>query len=495
MARIMYVECFAGAAGDMLLGALIDAGLPVEAVRDALGSLQVGHRLEISRVVRAGIAATKVDVVPDDGETRGSAHGTTHADVQADQTAPADVHAGDTTRAAVPVDKTSRASVPVDAMTHTHVHADGTVHTHAHPHHGHSHGGGQGHAAEAGDHGHRTLKEIARLIGQSSLSPSAKAKALALFERIGHAEAAIHGTTIDEVHLHEVGAVDSIIDIVGVVFGMDWFGVDEIVASPMNVGGGTVEIAHGTYPVPAPATMRLLVGVPTYSRGPKRELVTPTGAVLVSGFAKSFGPAPAMTVERVGYGAGSRDFAGFPNVVRVSVGETVSLSQPAGLAASVAAHGTGPGDHAGVDAGTEWITQIECEIDDMNPQLFGSASERLFALGAVDVFLTPVQMKKGRPGTLITVLAPDAARAAVCDALFRETSTIGVRFARMQRETLERRWVTVDLPGGAVRVKLSGRGGEVFTATPEFDDCTRVAAATGRPVKEIQREALRLLQL
>ncbi len=252
---------------------------------------------------------------------------------------------------------------------------------------------------------------------------------------------------------------------------MEWFGIDDVVASPLNVGGGSVEIAHGTYPVPAPATLRLLEGAPVYSSGVAAELVTPTGALLVTHYARAYGPLPSMTVERSGYGAGTRDVARAPNVLRVVIGERTGATSAA-------------------SAGTERVVKIECEIDDMNPQLFGPVSDRLFAAGALDVYLTAVQMKKGRPGTLLTALATEATRAALVDVLFRETTTLGVRFETFWRETLDRRWVDVAVSGGVVRVKLAGRAGEDLTATPEFDDCVRVATATGRPVKAVQAEAL-----
>ena len=415
----MYFDCFAGAAGDMVLGALLDAGLPVDALRQALGSLGVGHEIDITRVMRAGIAATHLRVRESDA-----------------------------------------------GRGHHHDHEQGHGH---HPHHhGHDHTHDHDHHHE---HGHRSLAEIAHLIGHSSLSAAAKAKAVALFRRLAEAEAAIHNMPIEQVHLHEVGALDSIIDITGAVFALEWFEIDDIVASPLNVGGGTVEIAHGTFPVPAPATLRLLIGAPTYSSGVQAELVTPTGALLMTSYAREYGPIPAMTVERIGYGAGTRDLGRVPNVLRVVIGERV--------------------DAARSGSAGESVVQIECEIDDMNPQLFGPVTDRLFAEGALDVFLTAVQMKKGRPGTLVTVLSPAARREALVDVLFRETTTVGVRFIPMSRETLERRWVEVPVSGGTVRLKISGRGNEVLNVIPEFDDCLRVATATGRPVKDVQAEALR----
>jgi uncharacterized protein (TIGR00299 family) protein len=402
MGQVMYVECRSGAAGDMLLAALIDLGLPVAELEDALGSLQLDHRVVVSRVVRAGIAATKLDVEPRHGDVR-----------QPD--------------------------------AHPHPHAPGLM----------------------SEDGHRSLDEIARLIQQSSLSERGRARAIALFHRLGEVEAAIHGVTLDRVHLHEVGAIDSIIDIVGLVFGLEWFGIEDIVVSPLNVGGGTVQIAHGRFPVPAPATLRLLEKAPIYNGGPDVELVTPTGALILSDYATAFGPMPALIPRRVGYGAGTRDFPSAPNVVRIVIGD-----RPSAEAATSAR-----------------VTKVECEIDDMNPQLFGPAIDRLFNAGALDVFLTAIQMKKGRPGTLVTVLVPDERRPAICEVLFRETTTIGVRFETMEREVLAREWAVVHTKGGAVRIKVARRDGTVVNAVPEFGDCLRIAEATGRPVKEVQAEA------
>jgi hypothetical protein len=266
---------------------------------------------------------------------------------------------------------------------------------------------------------------------------------------------------------------------VGAVFAFEWMGIDDVVSSPLNVGGGSVTIAHGTYPVPAPATLRLLSGVPVYGGEVQSELVTPTGALVVSSYAKAYGPLPAMTVDRVGYGAGSKDFPGRPNVLRIVIGERTA-------SAADEAESIHPFAHSPAE-----VVKIECEIDDMNPQLFGPAFDRLFAAGALDVYATPIQMKKGRPGTLLTVLGRPVDRSALCDVLFRETTTIGVRFDLMRRDTLERESHDVALEGGSVRMKVATRGGVVLNAAPEFDDCVRVATATGQPVKAVQAEALR----
>lgn len=423
----MYFDAFSGAAGDMLLGALLDAGLPLAALERALGTLAVGSTLRVSKVMRAGLSATRVVVEGPAGPGDRAWHSHTHS-----------------------------------AHDHDPGHADDTgSHAHGHRHDHHA-------------DGHRTLDEIAHLIDHSALSTAGKSRAKALFGRLGDAEAAIHDLPLDQVHLHEVGTLDSIIDIVGVVFALEWFGIDDIVASPLNVGGGTVEIAHGQYPVPAPATARLLTGVPVYSAGPAIELLTPTGALLLSDYVTAYGPMPAMRIDRVGYGAGTKDLPGRPNVLRVLIGErqteTSSLS------------------------GAGSVLKLECEIDDMNPQLFGPATDLLFEAGALDVFLTPVQMKKGRPGTLLTVLCPPDRRQPIADVLFRETTTLGVRYTEMARDTLARRWDDVAVTGGRIRVKVAERGGVVMNASPEFDDCRRVAEATGRPVKAVQADALHAWQ-
>jgi len=376
----------------MILGALIDAGLPLDDVRGALGSLAVDRdTLWTERVTRAGVSATKLHVR---GESDAS-HG----------------------------------------------------HGHAHP--------------------HRTLREVERLIDGSALSPAGKTRAKALFDRLAEAEAAIHDTPLDKVHLHEVGAVDSIIDIVGTVYGLDALGIDEVVASPLNVGSGTIQCAHGVYPVPGPATVRLLEGAPIYTGTQDAELVTPTGALLITGYARRFGSLPPMRLRQVGYGAGMRDFVDVPNVLRVFIGES---------------DGTSP---------VARVVVIEAEIDDMNPQIFGMLMDRLLAEGALDVFYTSIQMKKNRPGTLLTIVAPPEAREALTSIVFRETTTIGVRFTEMQRECLDRETVAVETPFGRVRIKVARRDGAVLNASPEFDDCVRLAAETGTPVKDVQAAAMK----
>ena len=284
----------------------------------------------------------------------------------------------------------------------------------------------------------------------------------ALFQRLGEVEAAIHQVPVEKIHLHEVGALDSIIDILGAVFALEWFKPDRIVSSPLNVGGGMVNSAHGRFPVPAPATAKLLEGIPVYSSGAQRELVTPTGALLISSYATAFGPIPPMTIDRIGYGAGDRDPSDTPNVLRVLIGQSIDESQ------------------------SEQIVVLECEIDDMNPQLFGSVMDKLYAAGALEVYFAAVQMKKNRPGTLLTILSRPDLRQNLVSIVFRETTTIGVRYHEVTRERLEREIITVQTPVGAIRFKIARFGGHVVNASPEFDDCLRVASEKELAVKDVQ---------
>ena len=288
-----------------------------------------------------------------------------------------------------------------------------------------------------------------------------------LFRRLAEAEAAIHDIPVEKIHLHEVGALDSIVDIVGAVFALEWLGASEIVSSPVNVGSGVVQCAHGTFPVPAPATARLLEGVPVYAGEVKTELTTPTGALLITSYAKSYGPLPMMRIDRIGYGAGDKDFKANPNVLRVLIGETDA------------------------DATAETIVTIECEIDDMNPQLFGPLMDRLYDGGALDVFYSAVQMKKNRPGTLVTVIARPDRRHQISAVLFAETTTIGVRYREMLRECLEREWQTVETSAGKIRFKVARRGNQILNAAPEFEDCVRAATERGLPVKAVQALAMK----
>ena len=383
MSRVAYFDCASGASGDMVLGAVVDLGLPVERLREELDALALpGYRLEARRVTRSGLAATQVDVVAD---------------------APAP--------------------------------------------------------------GHRHLRHILELLAASRLEPEVKEAAASLFRRLAEAEAAVHGTSVEKVHFHEVGAVDSIVDIVGGVIALRWIGASRFVASALNVGTGTVTMSHGTFPVPPPATARLVTGVPVYGEG-EGELLTPTGALLVTAHASAYGPLPPMRIEKTGHGAGGRETKGRPNVLRLIVGEEATTSA---------------GDR---------VVVLETEVDDASPQVLGPLVDRLLAEGALDAFFTPVQMKKGRPGVLVTVLAEPRRREALEELLFRETTTLGVRHQEWERTVLERDTVTVATGYGPIRVKIGRRYGILYNAWPEFDDCQRAADERGVAVKEVLAAAL-----
>ncbi|HVA00192.1 MAG TPA: nickel pincer cofactor biosynthesis protein LarC [Terriglobia bacterium] len=315
---------------------------------------------------------------------------------------------------------------------------------------------------------HRHLSHIEALIGGAPIPEPVKQTALRIFRRLGEVEARLHNVSVEKIHFHEVGAVDAILDIVGVCLGFDLLGNPELTCSPLNVGGGRVEAAHGSLPVPAPATAELLKGIPIYSSGVEGELVTPTGAALVAELASSFGPMPRMIVEKIGYGAGTKDFPSHPNLARLFVGESTDVMK------------SSPGA-----AGDEMVSVIEANVDDMSPQLYGYLAEKALAAGALDVTCTSVQMKKNRPGLLLTVLSRLEACDALADLLFEQTTTIGVRIYEARRKILERELVTVETPYGPVRVKVARRNGKEMNAAPEFEDCRWLAEEKSVPLKEV----------
>jgi pyridinium-3,5-bisthiocarboxylic acid mononucleotide nickel chelatase len=408
--RLVYFDCSSGASGDMFLGALVDLGLPLDVLRGELSKLRLGgYRLEASRVLRTGVSATRVEVVLD-GEAHPHAAEPAHGDVGQGQ-------------------------------GHSHTHEKARPHGH-----------------------HRGLREILALIEDSTLADAVKQRAATLFRRLAEAEGAVHGIDPERVHFHEVGAVDSIVDIVGSVVGLAWLGEARFVSSPVNVGSGTVKMEHGVFPVPPPATARLVQGAPIYGEG-EGELLTPTGALIVTSHAASFGPLPPMELQSVGCGAGSRDTKGRPNTLRILVGNET---------------------HARASA----VLVLEAELDDMSPQLLGPLMERVLAAGALDVYYTAIHMKKGRPGILVSVLAPPASREAVEEVLFAETTTLGVRSQLWDRTVLDREVRPVQTPYGPIGIKVGSRGGRVYNAQPEFDDCLRAAQAHGVPAKEVWAAAL-----
>lgn len=382
--RIAHFDCFSGISGDMVLGAFVDAGLPVAKLRRELAKLGLdGYTISAERVTRHHLAGTQV-----------------HIRVSKSASQP-----------------------------------------------------------------HRNLKTILKLISSSALSKRVKADASAVFTRLGEAEAAVHDTSIDKVHFHEVGAVDSILDIVGAAVAMAELGIERVTSSAVPLGSGTIEVAHGILPVPAPATMRLLTGVPVYQSDVEHELVTPTGAAILTHYAADFSGFPAMTVEVIGHGAGSRDFPGRPNLLRVVIGES---------------------DEA---ARAEPMDVIETNVDDMTGELVGALFERLFAAGALDVYVTPLLMKKNRPGQLITVLCDPSKTAELVELLLVETTTFGVRTWRTEKHRLPRTWKTVKTPHGPVKVKVGTLGGNVVTVSPEYESCRKLAAAKHVPLKAIYAAA------
>jgi uncharacterized protein (TIGR00299 family) protein len=413
--RIAYLDCFSGISGDMFLGALVDAGVPAEVLRQTVAELKVGARLEVSRVQRAGISATKLDVL-----------------VRGKKDRPRESH------------------------------------DHQHDHHHHH----PSHPKTSGAHGHRGLKEIRQIISRTPIGASVQATALSMFEALGAAEAKIHNTSVEKVHFHEVGAADAIVDIVGAAVGAEILGVDEWVCSPLNVGSGTVACQHGRFPVPAPATVELLRGAPVYSSGIEAELVTPTGAAIVKTLASRFASFPAMKIAATGYGAGTRDFPGHSNVLRLTVGEAASESRAAAQ-----------------DEDT--VTVLEASLDDLNPQLFGYVMERALAADALEVFATSVQMKKNRPGMLLTVLAKPKDALRLAHLIFAETTTLGVRMREERRQVLQRRSLSVKTPWGAVRLKVASLNGSVANFAPEYEDCRRIAARRRLPLKTVMQEAVR----
>jgi len=477
--RIAYLDCFSGISGDMFLGALVDAGVPKQLLEQTVAALNIGARLEISRVKRNGISAIKVDVYSN-GEK--DLPREMYWEQQAEQSGHSRHDPGDSELAHDHGHAHAHEREPVALLEHNYAllspapssagvtspqHAEAghagnpepTPHQHEHEHdHSYSH-----------DHG-RGLNEIRGIIGKATISKVAKKTAIAIFEALGIAEAKIHDTSIEKIHFHEVGAMDAMVDIVCAAVGAEALGVDEIVCSPLNLGGGTVKCAHGTLPVPAPATLELLKDAPVYSSGIQSELVTPTGAAIVKTLAKRFAPFPRMKVEKTGYGAGTRDFAGDANVVRLTVGDSQPELSP--------------------DGRHETISVLEANIDDLNPQVFAYVMDRLLEEGALDVFSMPVQMKKNRPGMLLTVLCRPKDASKLTHLIFTETTTLGVRQREEKRQVLARKWVTVATRWGDVRLKVASMNGTITNYAPEYEDCRRIAAEHHVPLKSVMQDAL-----
>jgi len=441
--RIAYLDCFSGMSGDMFLGALLDAGVPAQLFEQTVAALNIGTRLEVSRVDRSGISAQKVDVYADGEKDLPREEYWKQRSAREQEQQAHDSHSQ------------VHHSAPVELLEHNYG-APGSAKP---PHNG----------QHEPQHGRR-LSEIRETILKAAVSERAQASAIAIFEALGAAEAKIHHTDIATVHFHEVGAVDAMVDIVCAAVGVEALGVDEIVCSPLNVGGGAVTCAHGTFPVPAPATLELLKNAPIYSSGIQAELVTPTGAAIVKILARRFAAFPPMTVEKIGYGAGTREFSGHPNVVRLTIGEAAT-----GVANEVA---------------VETVTILEAGLDDLSPQVFGYVIDRLFEAGALDAFVLPVQMKKNRPGMLLTVLCRPQDASNLAQIIFAETTTLGVRQREEKRYVLPRKWETVPTQWGEVRMKIASMNGAVINYSPEYEDCRRIAVEHRVPLKNVMQEAM-----
>jgi uncharacterized protein (TIGR00299 family) protein len=391
--RLAHFDCFSGASGDMVLGAVIDAGVPVEAIRAALDSLGLPIKLEVERVIRCGFAAVKATIEAADQED------------------------------------------------------------------------------------YRFLPDVEALIAKGALSPRQRELALAIFRKLAAAEATVHGMPVERVHFHEVGALDSIADIIGAAVGLDLLNVERFTSSPVPTGTGTVKAAHGLMPVPTPGTLELLKGVPLAPSKVEFELTTPTGAAILTSVVSNFVATPEMTVERVGHGAGTKDFLDRPNILRLMVGRANPDRQGGGGLHPVA-DASGPPE-------SDTVTVLETNLDDVAPEIIGYCTERLFAAGALDVFVVQGQMKKGRPGLMVSVIS-DPAKASELEAiLFRETATFGVRRHTAERSKLNREAITVETPWGPVKAKRGRRSDGFEVVTPEYEDCARVAREHGVPLRAV----------
>ena len=445
--RLLHLDAFSGAAGNMFMGAMLDLGLSRARLLEGLAPLGLDFKLVVRKVQRSGLAARHVDVV-----------------VPESKRVPRGKKASAEKRSRRPAgSKPARAGAPDPAHPHSHSHDDHAhepLHSHDHAHdpaHAHAHGEARGYA------------EIRRLIERARLVPGVRSRALAIFEALGQAEARVHGIALDEVHFHEVGAVDAIVDVTAAAIALEALEIDRVTCSPVALGHGTVESAHGRLPLPAPATLELLAGIPTVPAHVAWETVTPTGAAILRTIVDEFGVLPAMTVERIGYGAGNDRLGALPNVLRAVLGRAEGLR-------------------------ADRIAVIETNLDDFVPEHFDYLMERLFEAGALDVSLQHLQMKKNRPGFLLRVLARPADRDALARIVFTESTAIGVRTLEWDRLVLERESVRLVTPYGPMRVKVVRGINGRREYSPEYDDCKRAARKQGLPLREVVERVLRQAQ-
>lgn len=444
--RILFLDCFSGISGDMTVGALCDLGVRPSTFEWELAKVEIGDfhmhfewdkRQNVEGVkfgIHGGAVHTHDQDEESDGHGEGHAHDHGHGEHHHEH----------------------------DDEEHDHEHGHSHEHEHEHEHdHGHEHG--------------RSYAEIRALIEASDLSEFVKKHALSIFHRVAVAEAKIHGTAVDDIGFHEVGALDSIADIICACVGIEELGVEKVYVSALADGHGWVDCAHGRFPIPAMATLEILRGIPVGQIDEPYEFITPTGAAIAAEFAVGFGPMPRLKVEKIGYGLGSRKLPNRPNVLRAVVGELATETETA----------------SGGNYATDTVTQIETNIDDLSPEITGSLLDRLLSAGALDAFLTPAQMKKNRPGVLLTVLCEAGGVDALSRLIFEETSSFGVRLSEKRRLKLERRIETVQTPHGAVEVKLGFDGsGKLLQVAPEFESCKIVGERTGQPVREVYVAAI-----
>ncbi|MBD1996608.1 nickel pincer cofactor biosynthesis protein LarC [Leptolyngbya sp. FACHB-541] len=477
MKKLAYLECPTGLAGDMCLGALVDAGVPLNYLIDKLKLLGISeeYRLWTEQVQRNGQRATKVHV-----ELVAAVNLPTQSNLEVGVDP---VPTFDRTRFSMISPRSS------DPGSHSHdTHSRGS---HSHDAHGH---GDRPHDSTNPAHGTRHLPEIEAMIRAAGLPARAEAWSLAVFRQLAEAEGAVHGIPADQVHFHEVGATDAIADIVGTCLGLDWLGIDQLYCSPLPTGGGTIRAAHGRLPVPAPAVLKLweMRQVPIYSNGIERELVTPTGAAIATTLAVQFGAPPTMMLQRVGLGAGSRDLP-IPNILRLWLGEGPGTTEETKLTFHTNPSPEAPLSHSPTSTlpSQQSIAVLETQIDDLNPQAIGYIFDALFAVGAVDVFTQAIGMKKSRPGILLTVICHPE-RVQQCEAvIFRETTTLGIRHAVQQRSILHREMQTVQTTLGEIRVKVAwGEGGAIANVQPEYEDCAALAKKHTVPWREVHQLAL-----
>lgn len=428
MGNTLFIECLSGISGDMTIGALLDLGIDKVLFQKELSKINIdGYTIEINKKQKNGITGTKFDVILDSELEHEHFHG------------------------------------EQEHFHGEHSHGDGEHnHSHDHNHHIHQDNTNKNIDKEC-NHIHRNIQDIYNIIDNSDLSIKVKNLSKQMFEHVAMAEAKVHGKKIEEVHFHEVGAVDSIVDIIGTAIAIEMLNVDEIVCSPIHVGTGFVKCAHGKIPVPAPATLEILKNVPIYSIGIRSELVTPTGAAIVKTLANSFSERPMMEVENIGYGLGTKDLE-ITNVLRMTLGKKKSKN--------------------------EFII-IEANIDDMNPEFFEIAMEHLLSKGALDVYFTSIQMKKNRPGTKLSVLCKKEDEEMLTDIILKHTSTFGVRAYEVNRTMLDREFVKVDTKYGKVTVKTGILNGEVIKISPEYEECKSLSKALNINVMEIYNEAIR----